>query len=34
MTVRDVLCMGCGMDTMSPADEHWIRSIFGNACAA
>ena len=28
MTVRDVLCMGCGMDTMSPADEHWIRSFL------
>lgn len=20
--------MGCGMDTMSPADEHWIRSFL------
>ena len=31
MTVRDVLCMGCGMDTMSPAGEHCGRMTSGSA---
>ena len=28
LTVRDVLCMGCGMDTMPPATENWIRDFL------
>ena len=28
LTVRDVLCMGCGMDTMPAPSEHWIRDFL------
>ena len=28
LTVRDVLCMGCGMDTMPRDSEHWIRDFL------
>jgi len=28
LTVRDVLCMGCGMDTMPMPSEHWIRDFL------
>ena len=28
LTVRDVLCMGCGMDTMPFNSEHWIRDFM------
>ena len=28
LTVRDVLCMGCGMDTMPRPTEHWIRDFL------
>ena len=28
MTVRDVLCMGTGMETAAPASEHWIKDFF------
>lgn len=28
LTVRDVLCMGCGMDTMPMDSEHWIRDFM------
>lgn len=28
MTVRDVLCMGCGMDTMSRPTQDWIRDFL------
>lgn len=29
LTVKDVLCMGCGMETMPfPATEHWIRDFL------
>lgn len=28
LTVRDVLCMGCGMDTMPFPTEHWIRDFL------
>lgn len=28
LTVRDVLCMGCGMDTMPQPTEHWIRDFL------
>lgn len=28
LTVRDVLCMGCGMDTMPRPSEHWIRDFL------
>ena len=28
LTVRDVLCMGCGMDTMPWDSEHWIRDFM------
>lgn len=28
MTVRDVLCMGCGMDTMPRPTKDWIRDFF------
>lgn len=28
LTVRDVLCMGCGMDTMPFNSEHWIKDFM------
>lgn len=28
LTVHDVLCMGCGMDEMPMATEHWIRDFL------
>ena len=28
LTVRDVLCMGCGMDTMPRPSEDWIREFL------
>ena len=28
LTVRDVLCMGCGMETMPRPTEHWIRDFL------
>ncbi len=28
LTVRDVLCMGCGMDTMPPPSGDWIREFL------
>ena len=28
LTVRDVLCMGCGMDTMPPPGKEWIRDFL------
>ena len=28
LTVRDVLCMGCGMDTMPPPGKDWIRDFL------
>ncbi len=28
LTIRDVLCMGCGMDTMPWNSEHWIRDFL------
>ena len=28
LTVRDVLCMGCGMDTMPPPSKDWIREFL------
>ena len=28
LTVRDVLCMGCGMDEMPRNSEHWIRDFL------
>lgn len=28
ITVRDVLCMGTGMETAAPASEHWIEDFF------
>ena len=28
LTVCDVLCMGCGMDTMPCPTEHWIRDFL------
>lgn len=28
LTIRDVLCMGCGMDTMPVDSEHWIRDFM------
>lgn len=28
LTVRDVLCMGCGMDTMPAPTEHWIKDFL------
>ncbi len=28
LTVRDVLCMGCGMDVMSPPSKDWIRDFL------
>ncbi len=28
LTVRDVLCMGCGMDTMPAPSAHWIRDFL------
>ncbi len=28
LTVRDVLCMGCGMDTMPRPSEDWIRAFL------
>ncbi len=28
LTVRDVLCMGCGMDEMPMNSEHWIRDFL------
>ena len=28
LTVRDVLCMGCGMDTMPPPSRDWIREFL------
>lgn len=28
LTVRDVLCMGCGMDTMPRPSENWIREFL------
>lgn len=28
LTVRDVLCMGCGMDTMPRPSQHWIRDFL------
>ncbi|MBP5166698.1 MAG: serine hydrolase [Oscillospiraceae bacterium] len=28
LTVRDVLCMGCGMDTMPPPSKDWIRRFM------
>ncbi len=28
LTVRDVLCMGCGIDEMPPNSEHWIRDFL------
>lgn len=28
LTVHDVLCMGCGMDVMPMATEHWIRDFL------
>ena len=28
LTIRDVLCMGCGMDTMPWNSEHWIRDFM------
>lgn len=28
LTVHDVLCMGCGMDEMLMATEHWIRDFL------
>jgi CubicO group peptidase (beta-lactamase class C family) len=28
LTVRDVLCMGCGMETMPPPSENWIRDFL------
>ena len=28
LTVRDVLCMGCGMDEMPPTTKDWIRSFL------
>jgi CubicO group peptidase (beta-lactamase class C family) len=28
LTVKDVLCMGCGMETMPKPSEHWIRDFL------
>lgn len=28
MTIRDVLCMGTGMETAAPASEHWVEDFF------
>lgn len=28
LTIRDVLCMGCGMDTMPLDSDHWIRDFL------
>jgi CubicO group peptidase (beta-lactamase class C family) len=28
MRIRDVLCMGCGMETMPPYDKEWIRGFL------
>jgi CubicO group peptidase (beta-lactamase class C family) len=28
LTVRDVLCMGCGMETMPPPSDNWIRDFM------
>ena len=28
LTVRDVLCMGCGMDTMPMPSNHWVRDFL------
>ncbi len=28
LTVRDVLCMGCGMDTMPPPGKEWIKDFL------
>ena len=28
LTVRDVLCMGCGMDEMPRNSEHWVRDFL------
>lgn len=28
MTVRDVLCMGTGMETAAPATAHWVEDFF------